>query len=70
MAQRMIHLGWENAEDRGHRMLHIFSSHLEFLTWLSKTNGLREWNAGARYIAHDSEVENHSASLTIYHGRF
>ena len=62
-----VFLCWENLEDRKNRVLHIFTSHVESEAFVRQTDGLREWNAGARYYARDYEVQNHNADLAIYH---
>lgn len=58
---------FENEEDQHHRLLHVFYNHMAALQFTAKTDGLREWNAGARYFARPEEIEKHPAKLTIYH---
>ena len=68
MSDTRVYMGWENDEDRHHRTLHIFKSHLKFLHWLAATDGLKDWNAGAHYPTRDSEVISHDANFVITHG--
>jgi hypothetical protein len=63
-----IYFGWENQEDNHNRQLYSFKSHMQYLQWLAKTEGLREWNAGARYAARPSEVEAYNANMIISYG--
>lgn len=64
----VIYFGWENQEDNHSRQLYSFKSHLQFLQWLAKTNGLMPWSAGARYPARNTEVERYNANMIISYG--
>ena len=63
-----MYYGWENQTGHKDRQLYEFRSHLKFLHWLAATNGLRPWNAGARYPASNREVENYNANMIIHTG--
>jgi len=67
-AAPVIYFGWENVEDHHNRQLYSFKSHMQFLQWLAVTDGLRPWNAGARYPARPSEVEATNANAVIAYG--
>ena len=64
----MIYFGWENQEDHRNRQLFAFRSHMAFIQWLARTDGLRFWNAGARDPAQNSEVEKVNPGHIIWTG--
>jgi hypothetical protein len=64
----MVYFGWENQTGPRDRQLFEFRSHLKFLHWLAATDGLQPWNAGARYPARNSEVQNCNANMIITYG--
>ena len=64
----VIYFGWENVEDHRNRQLYSFKSHMQFLQWLAATDGLRPWNAGARYPARPNEVKAANANTIIHQG--
>ena len=67
MEQTVIYAAWENGESKRDRVLHLFSNHAEFCHFWSATDGLREWNPGARYPTRAHEIEVHNGNITIVH---
>ena len=61
-----VFLAWEIGFDNKDRLLFVFDDRIRYRRFLAATDGLRDWNVGARYPVRRSELEDHPAHRTIY----